>query len=67
MIAEDVIEIPVQVNGKLRSKVSVPAAATQEELLAAAMADAKVLAAIEGKTVVKKIVVPKRLVNLVVK
>jgi leucyl-tRNA synthetase len=64
---EDEIEIPVQVNGKLRGKVVVPAGATDDQVKQAALADEKVQAAIAGKQVVKVIVVPGKLVNLVVK
>ncbi|HEX4575935.1 MAG TPA: leucine--tRNA ligase [Edaphobacter sp.] len=64
---EDEVEIPVQVNGKLASVVKVPAGSDEAAVKAAAMADAKVMARIEGKTVVKVIVVPGKLVNLVVK
>jgi leucyl-tRNA synthetase len=64
---EDVIEIPVQVNGKLRSVVTVAAEASREEIEAAALADAKVIEWLAGKTPLKVIVVPGKLVNLVVK
>ena len=64
---ENTIELPVQVNGKLRSRIVVPAGASQEETLAAALADPKVTAAIEGKTVIKQIAVAGKLVNIVVK
>jgi leucyl-tRNA synthetase len=67
LAAEDEIEIPVQVNGKLRGKVIVPAAATDDQVKAAALADEKVMSAIAGKQVVKVIVVPKKLVNIVIK
>jgi leucyl-tRNA synthetase len=67
MAAEDEIEIPVQVNGKLRSVVVVPAGASEDQIKQAALADEKVRAAIAGKQVVKIIVVPKKLVNIVVK
>jgi leucyl-tRNA synthetase len=67
LAAEDEIEIPVQVNGKLRGLVVVPAAATEDEIKQAALADEKVRAAIAGKQVVKVIVVPKKLVNIVVR
>ena len=67
LAAEDEIEIPVQINGKLRSKVVVPATATDDEVKAAALADEKVKAAIANKQVVKVIVVPKKLVNIVLK
>ncbi|MGD0793323.1 MAG: leucine--tRNA ligase [Terriglobales bacterium] len=67
LAAEDEIEIPVQVNGKLRGLVVVPAGATNDQVEQAALADAKVQAAIAGKQIVKKIVVPGKLVNIVVK
>lgn len=64
---EDEIEIPVQVNGKLVNVVKVPADSDQDGIKAAALADEKVKARVEGKNVVKVIVVPGKLVNLVVK
>ena len=67
MLAEQTIEIAVQVNGKLRGRVQIPADADDEAALAAALADEKVAAAVADKQIVKKIVVPGRLVNLVVK
>jgi len=67
LAAEDEIEIPVQVNGKLRSVVIVPAGATDDQVEQAALADEKVKAAITGKQIVKKIVVPGKLVNIVVR
>jgi len=67
LAAEDEIEIPVQVNGKLRSVVVVPASATEDQIKQAALADEKVRAAIAAKQVVKVIVVPRKLVNIVVR
>jgi leucyl-tRNA synthetase len=64
---EDEIEIPVQVNGKLRALVRVAAEADKATLEAAALADAKVQEWLSGKTPVKIIIVPGKLVNLVVK
>jgi leucyl-tRNA synthetase len=64
---EDEIEIPVQVNGKLVAVMKVPADSDEAAVKAAALADAKVQARVEGKTIVKMIVVPGKLVNLVVK
>jgi leucyl-tRNA synthetase len=64
---EDEIEIPVQVNGKLVSVVKVPAGSDEATVKAAALSDEKVKMRIEVKTVVKVIVVPGKLVNLVVK
>ena len=62
---EDEIEMPVQINGKLRALVKVPVDASKEALEAAARADEKVQAALAGKTVVKVIVVPGKLINFV--
>lgn len=67
LIKEDSVEIPVQILGKLRGLVTVPTGATKEDLLAAAKADAKIAGLLEGKTIVKEIVVPGKLVNFVVK
>jgi leucyl-tRNA synthetase len=64
---EDEIEIPVQINGKLLTVIHVPAEASAKYIEAAALADAKVQARTAGKTVVKIIVVPGKLVNLVIK
>ncbi|MEX2092384.1 MAG: class I tRNA ligase family protein, partial [Pirellulales bacterium] len=64
---EDTIEIPVQVNGKLRSKVAVAADADAKTLEAAARADARVAELLVGKQIVKTVVVPGRLVNFVIK
>ena len=64
---EDVIEIPVQINGKLTAVVRVAAGADSKTIEAAALADEKVRGRIAAKTVVKVIVVPGRAVNLVVK
>jgi leucyl-tRNA synthetase len=66
LAAEDEIEIPVQVNGKLRGLVVVPANATDEQVKRTALADEKVKSALAGKHVVKVIVVPNKLVNVVV-
>jgi leucyl-tRNA synthetase len=64
---EDELEIPVQMNGKLVTVVRVAADASAKTLEAAALADEKVKLRTAGKTVVKVIVVPGKLVNLVVK
>lgn len=66
-LVESTIELPVQIQGKLRAKIQVAADLSQDEVLAVALADERVIAAIGDKQVVKKIVVPGRLVNLVVK
>ena len=64
---EEEIEIPVQVNGKLRSRIVVSADASEEVIRERALADPKVQAAIAGKQIVKVIVVPAKLVNIVVR
>jgi leucyl-tRNA synthetase len=64
---EEEIEIPVQVNGKLRGRVTVPADALEGCVLDRALADDKVQAAVAGKQIVKKIYVSGKMVNLVVK
>ena len=66
LLVEDTLEIPVQVNGKLRDVIRVPADASNAALEAAARASEKVKPYLEGKTVKKIIVVPKRLVNIAV-
>ena len=66
-LVEDEIEVPVQVLGKLRARIRVPAAADAAAMEAAARASADVQKHLEGKTVVKVICVPKRMVNFVVK
>ena len=64
---EETIEIPVQVNGKLVTVVRVAAASEREQVEAAARTDEKVAGRIAGKTVIKVVVVPAKLVNLVVR
>jgi leucyl-tRNA synthetase len=64
---EEEIEIPVQVNGKLRGRVVVPADAEESFVIERAQADEKVRAAVAGKQIVKKIYVPGKMVNLVVR
>ena len=64
---ESTIEIPVSVCGKLRGVISVPADADKDTVIAAAKADEKVQSFISGKTIVKEIFVPGRMVNIVVK
>jgi leucyl-tRNA synthetase len=64
---EEEIEIPVQVNGKLRGRIVVPADAADDFVVEHALADTKVKAALGGKQIVKKIVVPGKLVNIVVR
>jgi leucyl-tRNA synthetase len=67
LIREEMIEVPVQINGKLRGRVNVPAGADDDALQAAARGEPRIAALLAGKTVLKTIVVPGRLVNFVVK
>ena len=65
-LVQDEIEMVVQVNGKLRSKITVPSGAAKDDCEAIAMADENAQRHIDGKTVRKVIVVPDKLVNIVV-
>ena len=67
LTVDDVVEVPVQIKGKVRARVNVAATASADELEAAAKADPKIAEQLEGKTIVKTIVVPGRLVNFVVR
>ena len=60
-------EIGVQINGKLRGTVVIPTGADKEEVFAIAKADSRIASLVEGKTFVKEIYVPNRVVNFVVK
>lgn len=64
---DDTVEIVVQVNGKIKAKLNVSVDATKEEILELAKADEKVANAVNGMNIIKEIVVPKKLVNIVVK
>ena len=67
LLKADTIDVPVQINGKVREKVVVPADAPADVVLAAAKALPKVREALEGKTLVQERVVPGRLVVLAVR
>ena len=67
LAAREELEIPIQVNGKLRSRVITSPDVSEDELRTAALADEKIRALVDGKQVVKVIVVPQRLVNVVVR
>ena len=66
LLVEDTMEIPVQVNSKLRDVIRVPTDASQADLETAARASEKVKPYLDGKTIKKVIVVPKKLVNILV-
>ena len=65
--ASDVIEMPIQVNGKVRNVLAISKQASKEEVLSIVMADEKIKVAIEGKTIIKEVVVPGKIINIVVK
>jgi len=67
LLQADQIQVVIQINGKVRSRVTLPASASEEEIRNAALNDPKVQQRTEGKQVLKSIVVGKKLVNLVVK
>ena len=67
LLVEDTVEIPVQINGKLRAKIQVPHGSDPASLQAAAKADETIQQQLDGKNVVKVIAVPGRMVNFVVK
>jgi leucyl-tRNA synthetase len=66
LLAEDEVEIIIQVNGKVRDRMTASTQANEEELKAAALAAPKIQELLKGKAVVKVVVIPKKLVNLVV-
>jgi len=65
LLVENTIEMPVQVNGKLRDKLTLPANASEQEIESAALASEKVQSFLAGKTIKKVIVVSGKLVNIV--
>ena len=67
LLIEDTVEIPVQVNGRLRAKIQVPNGADQTVLQSAAEADETIQQQLDGKNIVKVIAVPGRMVNFVVR
>ncbi len=64
---EDSVEMPVQVNGKVRGHIKVPRGATEEQVRRAALEEPKVKANLDGKQVAKVVVVPGRMVSVVVR
>ncbi len=66
LLIEEEIEVPVQVNGKLRAKIQVPANAVPDEIEAAARSDQRIVALLQGKAIRKTVVVPGKLVNFVI-
>ena len=66
-LVESTVEIPVQINGKIRAKIQVAADIDRDALGQVALANDRIQASLEGKSIIKTIIVPGRLVNLVVK
>ena len=66
-LVDDEVEVPVQINGKVKARINVAADAAQDDVVATALADSKIASLVEGKNIVKQIYVPGRMVNLVVK
>ena len=64
---EATVEVPVQINGKIRARISIALDLSKDDMLAAAMENDAIKGLVEGKTVVKTICVPNKLVNIVVK
>ena len=67
LLTDDTVEVPVQINGKVKARIDVAVDASKEDMERTALADARVAELTDGKTIVKTIVVPGRMVNLVVK
>ena len=66
-VHEDTVEVPVQIKGKLRGRVIVPAGASEADIEQAARSDARIAELLAGQQVVKVVVVKGRLVNFVTK
>ena len=65
--ADDTVEVVLQINGKLKGTIMLPVNCPKDDAIAAAKADERVAAAIDGKTIVKEIAVPNKIVNIVVR
>ena len=65
LLVEDIVELPVQIMGKVRGKISVPVDSSDEEVQAAVMDNEQIASLLEGKTLQKFIVVPNKIVNIV--
>ncbi|OZD73312.1 leucine--tRNA ligase [Rhodococcus sp. 05-340-1] len=66
-LVADTVDYPIQVNGKVRSRITVPADATKDDVEKTALADEKIVALLDGKAPTKIIVIPGRMVNIVLK
>jgi leucyl-tRNA synthetase len=67
LIKEDTIEIPIQINGKLRGKITISVTLSDKEILEQARCEEKILPYLQGKQIIKEIYVPGKLINFVVK
>ncbi|WKD58370.1 Leucine--tRNA ligase [Corynebacterium capitovis DSM 44611] len=67
LLIDDTVEVPVQINGKVKARIDVAVDASKEDTEAVARADARIASLTEGRNVVKVVVVPGRMVNIVVK
>ena len=67
MVSEDMIEYPVQINGKIRLKLNIDAEADEDAIKDILFSEEKLTQYIEGKTILKTIIIPKRIITLVVK
>jgi len=65
-LAEDEVEMVIQVNGKVRDRIKISISATEEEVKSTALATPRIQRLVNGKTVRKVVVVPKKLVNIVI-
>ena len=66
LIEDEVIEIPIMVNGKVKSKINIPSGATESEVEKLVMKDEKILAAIQGKKIQQKKYIPKKIYTIAV-
>jgi leucyl-tRNA synthetase len=66
-LVADTVDYPIQVNGKVRSRITVPADSTKDDVEKTALADEKIVALLDGKAPTKIIVIPGRMVNIVLK
>jgi leucyl-tRNA synthetase len=64
---DNTVEMPVQVNGKVKSTVNISKDASKEDILSVVYADEKIKALVDGKTIVKEIVIPGKIINVVIK
>lgn len=64
---DSTVEVAVQINGKVRATISIPVNCPAPDAIAAAKQDSRIAAAIEGKTIVKEISIPNKIINIVVR